>query len=174
MKQTPPSSNSGPSCLVVTLGCGLICAALIGLSYFLDNTQKASEKPIPIPVGTPADPQSHAVVTCNDLPMAPNEICEHYMQGMQGTGQHYTYDQQMQYQREQRIQNAVYERDQQYSDQVSAQKQRYKNGILSNLAVIVFFIGVIVGIVTLIALFFLLAQWWEAIRKKMRQPSRPL
>lgn len=166
MQKTPPRTKSQSSTLSTGLICALICAVLVGLSYFLNNTEnaiyQASMKPIP--TGTPDDPNPNAPVTCNGIPMSLTDKCQHTLivNGNAGLPADFTYEQQKQYQQELRKENVVTQREQLALQQHN--QPRPFGGLLGCVSFPLFLAGVFAGILALVVFW----QWFAQLLKRKR------
>lgn len=120
---TKPGSRSGavlPGILLLLLGAVLVAFAVY--SNNIDNAQFQAAV-TPVPTGTPDDPDPNAPVTCDNEPMVQGQICDHILTiGESSTTTGYSYDEQKEYQQQNRIAQVANAREQQRIAQGERQK----------------------------------------------------
>jgi hypothetical protein len=123
----------------------LISVGLITLAIYTHNVADEQTKAQNAPI-VANDPDPNTPVTCDDVPMSPNNICDHIITSGNG-GQvtlHYSYEEQQQYQANQRIQ--------QERDRIEAQRSKSPppTALIGCLSGLCWLFGGMAGLLTLL------------------------
>ncbi len=103
---TPLFLSKIPTLLLIVFS-AIIAILLLAYSFQTDQSEKAKYAPVADPTVTVTDPDPSAVVTCDNKPMPPTQVCDHIfiLNGSRSTTT-YTYEEQRKYQSDDRIEKA--------------------------------------------------------------------